>query len=395
MTTTMMTALTTPPASLSAFGSQFINALTTAELIGPLVPSDGTNYASVLEQKWNPLTLQGGMDLEKPVVQTLWSGKGDLLPPAYRALPMLLNMPGTVPPSSADLEAQERMRAWYQSKPISWVENVGDKGKLEDGRPSFYNQLSFFREIVELTESQKSIDKSMLAESASKWLRGDEHSQAHFAITAAVKKASTNRPALVADAADDLGNASAIYHEQGLLPLSAIALEASIALYMSAESGRTWKSLQASYLTAQDYLDAVKLFQDREQDPLGYDAMLWRGLSIAMNETMYEYAFGPKDDRFSKLGLELAEISSQRHAENKPKRAAEDLARILWLKTLKAYSDIGAHWICAGDVIGKISSFMRRARESEETVAAINSWAESAYAFAAQKKEMKEIQIRR
>ncbi len=384
MTAMMMTAPATQPASLSAFSSQFINALTVAELIGPLVPSDGTNYASVLEQKWSPLTLQREMDVEKTVIPKLWSGKGDLLPPAYRALPTLLNMPGTVPPSSADLEAQERMRAWHESKPISWVENVGDGGKIEAGRPSFYNQLSFFRKIVELAESQEPIDESMLAKSASKWLRDDKHSQAHSTIAAAVKKATKNRPALMVDAADGLGNASAIYHEQGLLPLSAIALEASMALYMSAENGRTWKSLQASYLAAHDYLDAVKMFQDREQDPLGYDTMLRRGLAIAMNEALHAYAFGPKDDRFLSLGRDLAEMSGKRHAETKPKRAADDLARLLWLKTLKAHSDFRVHWDCAGDLIGDIASLLKGSGESEETIAAVNSWANSAYAFAEQ-----------
>ncbi len=249
MTTAMMTAPATPPASLSAFGSQLIKALTVAELMGPLVPSDGTNYATKQEQNWKPLTFQGKMGLEKPVVSTLWSGIGNLLPPNYRAWPMLLNMPGAVPPSSADIEAQEMMRAWHQSPPIGWIENLADSGRLEAGRPSFYNQLSFFRKVVELTQtklenaststpSQKLVNEVELTLLAAKWLRSDEHAKTYYAIVSATKKASSAQPADLTKVADDLGNVSALYYKQGLIPLSAIAMEVATALYMSAARAR-------------------------------------------------------------------------------------------------------------------------------------------------------------
>ncbi|MFH1829250.1 MAG: hypothetical protein ABH871_00540 [Pseudomonadota bacterium] len=363
------------PTSLAGFGEQFTYALANAGMMGPLVTSDTTNYATEEEKNRNEIQLLAKEPEQRLLISTIWAGKNRPLPPAHRFLPRLFLMPG-VPASSADMESIERMRALPP---------------LREGE-SFFTQLSFFSALVELTET--SMTDGFLASSSppreivnindilgleKKWMATRDHDDSFFAIIAAAALATSRTTANLETAADKLRNVSARFSEQGLTPLGAIALETARDLYMSAAHGRTWKSTQASYDAASYYRNALMEFK---LDPLEYGTMLKRGLTIAMDEAMHTYAFGPKDNRFMELARILASSSVGTHAETKPMRAVEDKARMLWLKTQKAHSEISAHWVSAGDLIDEIANLLLKGGKSDETAAAVHTWAKSAREFA-------------
>ena len=123
------------------------------------------------------------------------------------------------------------------------------------------------------------------------------------------------------------------FHNQGLIPLSAIAWELAADLMIGAGADQS-EVLHSQVHAAQAYLRWLLSIDEADDDVYGKEIALDRGYLIAMNGVLFSiYSSNLLNDLFVELASNFADLSQEKN-ENQGQfaNAAADAARKLWLK---------------------------------------------------------------
>ncbi len=389
-----------------AFGEMFVYSLIQGNLIGPVVPSygimtipEGANYASEHEQEMKPIDLSGISPERAKLIPTLWTGTDGILPPNWRPLPRQLIIGNAIPCSPADDDAMGMMEVWHDLDSAAREDIDGKKAQEENKEPSFYEQLRFIKDVMgsaeaKLTKSARSrreaketakrpyeiMSSSELIAIKERLLGSCVAERVDLSLVRATILALGNRRDMI-NAAAELREASLEFEEQGLVPLSAIALDAARDIYIAADGIQSSESLELGYSAAKNYYKAISELQKPEQDPIGFWTMFKRGFAISMTDIMRSVALGRANNSLLKIGHAFSTLAIDLFSKSQPKEVATSKARLVWFMAQRAHGGGAFDWDIAMDLMSSIASHLAESGD-EANANAVYGWSMSANEFA-------------